>query len=310
MNAIAGDFLNPRVSGVGSTWDIADDLIAGLSGTVSLIIESGGTVNVGDTITLGDADNLRLQSATLRARRIEFLGGTQTFIWDAGRLSVDVIQKTTLHIPDGGVLAPGRELGETFIDGSLRSFAGATTEIQIGGTTPGVNYDLVRVAGSITITNGTLEVSMLNGFVPSPTDAFTVMSSLSGVFAGSFSNIVSGQRLATSDGVGSFLVSYGPGSPQVLLSNFLPALSGDFDLDGDVDGNDFLTWQRGGSPNPTSAADLAAWRGNYGFGGSTAATAAVPEPRSAPLVILGTGATAALATRRRVAAGDKYVSSV
>lgn len=59
-----------------------------------------------------------------------------------------------------------------------------------------------------------------------------------------------------------------------------PGLAGDFDNDGDVDGRDFLRWQRGGSPNPLSASDLAAWRGNYGMG-SLAGVGAVPEPTAA-----------------------------
>jgi hypothetical protein len=45
-----------------------------------------------------------------------------------------------------------------------------------------------------------------------------------------------------------------------------PALDGDFDLDDDVDGDDFLLWQRGGSPNPLSASDLTEWETNYGLG--------------------------------------------
>ena len=42
----------------------------------------------------------------------------------------------------------------------------------------------------------------------------------------------------------------------------------------------FLSWQRGGSPNPVSAADLAIWQADYGAVvlSSTATTAAVPEP--------------------------------
>lgn len=45
----------------------------------------------------------------------------------------------------------------------------------------------------------------------------------------------------------------------------LPTASspGDFDNDGDVDGRDFLVWQRGGSPNPLSSGDLALWQSNY-----------------------------------------------
>ena len=60
---------------------------------------------------------------------------------------------------------------------------------------------------------------------------------------------------------------------------------GDFDSDGDVDGRDFLIWQRGGSPNPMSPADLALWRGNFGLGSTVAAGASIPEPRAALLAV-------------------------
>jgi hypothetical protein len=70
---------------------------------------------------------------------------------------------------------------------------------------------------------------------------------------------------------------------------------GDFDGDFDVDGRDFLVWQRGGSLNPLSSADLAEWRANYGAGSlgviSTVRTAAeaaspVPEPGSVVMLLL------------------------
>jgi hypothetical protein len=63
-------------------------------------------------------------------------------------------------------------------------------------------------------------------------------------------------------------------------------LEGDFDNDGDVDGRDFLVWQRGGSPIPFSASDLAAWQSEYGLGG-LAAVSAVPEPSSCFLILMG-----------------------
>jgi hypothetical protein len=56
---------------------------------------------------------------------------------------------------------------------------------------------------------------------------------------------------------------------------------GDFDFDGDVDGRDFLVWQRGGSPNSLSTEDLAAWQSAYSaseFIAVAEATAPVPEP--------------------------------
>jgi hypothetical protein len=57
--------------------------------------------------------------------------------------------------------------------------------------------------------------------------------------------------------------------------------AGDFDNDGNVDGRDFLIWQR----NP-SIGNLSDWQGNYGAGPLTAANTAVPEPSAGLLATL------------------------
>ncbi len=61
--------------------------------------------------------------------------------------------------------------------------------------------------------------------------------------------------------------------------------AGDFDNDGDVDGADFLVWQRGLGTIFT-ATDLNDWKANYGTGASSALASAtsVPEPTSALLI--------------------------
>lgn len=64
------------------------------------------------------------------------------------------------------------------------------------------------------------------------------------------------------------------------FGNPTPSITpGDFDEDGDVDGRDFLEWQRGESPTPYSSGDLADWQNAYN-GGAFSATTAVPEPTS------------------------------
>jgi hypothetical protein len=67
---------------------------------------------------------------------------------------------------------------------------------------------------------------------------------------------------------------------------------GDFDVDEDVDGEDFLIWQRGLGPE-FDAGDLADWRANFGTGG---AVANIPEPAALTLMIVG---VAVAAIRRR-----------
>lgn len=69
-----------------------------------------------------------------------------------------------------------------------------------------------------------------------------------------------------------FMESYGSTDiignirPPVALEKPVPQ-SGDFNGNGVVDGNDFLAWQRGESPNPLAPSDLADWQTNYGTAG-------------------------------------------
>jgi hypothetical protein len=95
-------------------------------------------------------------------------------------------------------------------------------------------------------------------------------------FNGTLLNAISSQSPDTSvsgfnaSGELAFAFDLANGQSGVAIwSNSLP---GDFDSDGDVDGRDFLTWQR----NP-SVGNLVDWQNNYGTG-SLVASIAVPEP--------------------------------
>jgi|GEM_PF-1666051 len=86
----------------------------------------------------------------------------------------------------------------------------------------------------------------------------------------------------------------------------------DFDNDGDVDGRDFLKWQRGagltGQTNNSNgdangdgtvnSLDLSVWQSQYGSAPLVAASIAVPEPNTAAMLIVSVVGLA-LASRRR-----------
>jgi len=72
----------------------------------------------------------------------------------------------------------------------------------------------------------------------------------------------------------------------------VPELPGDFDGDGDIDGADFLSWQR-----DTSVGSLSDWQANFGVSSTLEAANAVPEPTSAAMLLLA--AMFAGATRSR-----------
>jgi hypothetical protein len=69
-----------------------------------------------------------------------------------------------------------------------------------------------------------------------------------------------------------------------LVEGILGTALGDFDLDGDVDGRDFLIWQRGGGLN---ASDLADWKLHYGFSNmSLSAQVSLPEPTTVAMIAM------------------------
>ncbi len=78
-------------------------------------------------------------------------------------------------------------------------------------------------------------------------------------------------------------------APNQILNLIESVIPGDFDLSGNVDGADFLTWQRGESPNPLDASDLTDWEASFT---AVASLATVPEPAAVTitLVMLGAGA--------------------
>lgn len=70
----------------------------------------------------------------------------------------------------------------------------------------------------------------------------------------------------------------------VAITGSVDTIPGDFGRDGNVDGADFLDWQR----NDGTASGLTAWQGSYGMSPLQAASAAVPEPCAWTLTLLAT----------------------
>jgi len=174
-------------------------------------------------------------------------------------------------------------------------FTGTTTEleIQLGGLTPGTEYDQLLVGGNATLA-GAFNVSLANGFALAAGQSFLVLD-VTGTLEGQFAGMDDGQLVNTFGGTDLYVTyTAGDGNDVALYT----APPGDFDFDGEVDGRDFLIWQQGGSPDPLSASDLADWQLNFGEGALITASVAVPEPRCVTLLILG--ALATLSRQRRL----------
>ncbi len=106
------------------------------------------------------------------------------------------------------------------------------------------------------------------------------------------SAVVIGRNLAGGGaGYGTLETGGGVSPPTLTIVYHVPVV-GDFDSDADVDGADFLSWQRGESPTPLSASDLADWELNFGTihpGPLPTVTAAIPEPSTFALIAMAAG---------------------
>lgn len=216
------------------------------------------------------------------------LGGT-------GSVGAVTVQST-------GALAPGADGIGALAAASLSMQAGSRLEIEIGAS----SHDLLNVAGSASL-GGQLTLS-LTAFPADPLAELTVLSA--GVLSGAFSNITSGARLATLDGLGSYVVTVDSMAGELRLSDFESAvLPGDFNDDGLVDAADYSVWRDNvGQPAGALANDVDGvlaggvigpaqydrWAANYGASAESPA-AAVPEPAAAALAAL----TAACVAVRR-----------
>jgi hypothetical protein len=70
------------------------------------------------------------------------------------------------------------------VSGTYHQNLGGALNIAIGGTTPGTKYDQLNVTGAATV-NGTLNLSLINAFVPTVGSTFEILnaSSVSGTFS-------------------------------------------------------------------------------------------------------------------------------
>jgi hypothetical protein len=157
------------------------------------------------------------------------------------------------------------------------------------GVTPiTVAQNVGEISGGAQIEGAQLELN-LDAFAFTPTSTLTLIDATASLLLGEFGSV-------TFLGSTTADVNYDLANGDVYLDNFQGAgTPGDFDEDGDVDGRDFLVWQRGGSPAPLSSTDLATWQSAYG-NGPLAALNSVPEP-SALLIALV--AAACMGAQRR-----------
>ena len=131
--------------------------------------------------------------------------------------------------------------------------------------------------GGFATLQGALDVTLLDGFVPELGDGFAFLFA-SGAFDASFAAInlpdLSAEGLAW---------GLNPGGSTLSLEA-VPALDGDYNLDGTVDAADYTVW-RDGLGTTFTLSDYDVWVNNFGAT-APASSGAVPEPTAGLLLLL------------------------
>jgi hypothetical protein len=159
------------------------------AGTTSIDFQfiNTGTVEV-QTNTLRYAFNQQTAGQTLldggglsaQAQPIQLLGGR---LVGTGLVTVANVQ----NIINSAAISPGLPLGELDIAGNYQQTASGVLNIELGGYSPGTNFDLVTVtaggAGGVATFGGTLNITLTNGFFPTNGATFTFLTAVSRVGA-------------------------------------------------------------------------------------------------------------------------------
>jgi hypothetical protein len=146
------------------------------------------------TIHLESAGNVTVVGTT-------FTNGAEGRIEGVGTLDV-----TGTTFVNQGALSPGLSPGQLNVTGNLTEESHATLLIQIGGT-GAADYDRLAVSGTASL-GGTLDVELINGFVPSAADRFDFLTA--GSVVGEFDRVVvhgGGAFDVTSDGAGGLALT-------------------------------------------------------------------------------------------------------
>jgi hypothetical protein len=168
-----------------------------------------------------------------------------------------------------GDLRPGLSPGLIEFGGDVKYGAFASFEVELAGRELASEFDAVHIGGAASL-DGTIQVTLLDGFSPAPGDMFEVIRADGGI-SGSFATEL---LPALSDGL-EFELLYNPGS--VVLSVVTSAgLPGDYNDDGTVDARDYVLWRK----NDGTQADYDAWRANYGRTAAGAGAAALHDAES------------------------------
>ncbi len=216
---------------------------------VSFLNDDNGTLNLEDgaTFTVGgefenDGTTTVDEQSALNVGTIDndgsmtvngTLGFGQESRWQSGTLGGSGTVNGT-RLRNSATTSPGQSPGQLTINAEFINEPLGVIQIELAGTTAATEYDVLTINGPLTLA-GTLDVVLLDGFEPTPSDTFTVIAanSISGDFDNAPNDGSGTGTLTTADG--TFTVQYG--ATTIVLADFVPTPvnpPGDLNCDGVV----------------------------------------------------------------------------
>lgn len=179
---------------VGGTWEAVNggSIILGAGRTTDTIQSGTRVVVTGATATFSAIEGgvLSTLNGTLN------IGGGKSLTVAAGGLTIGATGVLSGNggtivgaVEQFGVLDPGNSAGTITVNGNVQQKGTSQTNIEIGGTTPGTQHDVIIINGAISL-GGLLDISLLQGFVPLVTDNFVILQAQS--ITGQWSNTPGG----------------------------------------------------------------------------------------------------------------------
>ena len=293
-------FANTAQSVNGLRFDNANKYAVAGGGSVVLKANTiGGTVNPTINVLQG-AHELQvpvsiLNNTTITVAASAALDFNNNIALGGQTLTTSGAVDINVGVTGGGSISNSGTLGTagaTPIAANLASTG--TIQIDLGAA----NVDRFNITGTATL-SGLLDVVLEPGFTPA--GSYTVLTSTGALNA-------AGLALHSSD-TSSFTLGVS-GNSLVLTVGGGPAIPGDFNNNGVVNGADLTKWKGDFGANPNSNADGDAdsdgndfliWQRNVQNVPAEVATAAVPEPSAVLLAALAAVGCAAACPRRRVA---------
>jgi hypothetical protein len=260
----------------------------------NLVLGGGSrtTVNSGGSIQLLPGTSLELLGALL-VNNGQINGPVNI---NYGALAKGSGSYTAVSVFDGGKFAPGTSPGQVTISSTYTQTDGSTLLAELGGTSKGAQYDSLAVTGAANL-DGTLDVSLINGFVPSSGNSFEVLHANGGI-TGAFSQV----SLPPLGAGLAWNVVYS--NVSVTLQVNASIVPGDYNHNGIVDTADYTIWRdtlgsttdlrangddTGASAGKIDQADYAIWKSNFGShsGSGSSSNSAVPEPATMWMLVAG-----------------------